>query len=382
MLENLRNWAEIDLDNFAHNVHKIKEFIGESQLMAVIKAEGYGHGSVEVGKTALENGATYLGVATLDEAIKLRENHIKAPILVLAPTMGISSPLLLQYDIAQAIATMQSAQELSRAAVAAKKTAVIHIKIDSGMGRIGFKPTAETVQTVLEISKLPGIKIEGVFSHLAISESYDTSYTQQQYKNFLQVTQPLEQAGLSFMKHLSCSGSILNNPEIHMDMVRAGALLYGVYTSEEIPRDIDLRPVMTVRGRIAFLNPIGKDESVGYDRTYFASRPTTVGILIYGYADGYPTDFSNRSHVSVNGIKCPVVGRVCMDQLLVDVTDVADAKIGDVADIIGGTGPSAYDLTQISSVKTREVQCMTNIGKRVPRVFFKGGKPSKVEIWQ
>ncbi|MCL1995161.1 MAG: alanine racemase [Defluviitaleaceae bacterium] len=379
MTENLRNWAEIDLDNLAHNVIETKKFVGDTNFMAVVKAEAYGHGSIEISKVVLENGASSLGVATLDEAIKLRQNGITAPILVLAPTMGISNPLLLEHNISQAIATVAAARELSQAAVAVGKTAVIHIKIDSGLGRIGFKTTPDTVQKILEIDKLPGIKMEGIFTHLAVSETRDTSYTQEQYKNFLQVTQPLKNAGLNLVEHISASGAILSNPEMNMGMVRPGALLYGVYTSDEIPTRIDLRPVMVVRGRIAFLNHIAKGESVGYSRTYFASRPTTIGILIYGYADGYPSKFSNKSHVSINGIKCPVVGRVCMDQLLVDVTDVPNVGVGDIADIIGGDGPSAFDLTNISDVTTREVQCLTNIGKRVPRVYYKNSNPYKCE---
>lgn len=373
MTKNLLTWAEINLDNLSHNIKEIQQFTNNTEILAIVKAQAYGHGIVEVSQAAFECGTSNFGVATLQEAIILRQSNTSANVIILAPTLPINYEYLLEYNLTQTIINLDYAKELSKVALKMGKIATIHIKIDTGLGRLGFKPTKKSISEIISISEMKGLKLEAVFSHLAMSEEGDTSFTYEQYERFLFVTEALSAVGISFKRHISNSGAIINNRDLNLDMVRPGAILYGVFPSINTPKHIDLKPVMSVKGKVVFINTIKVGESIGYDRTYYAKNPTTVGIIMIGYADGYSSDYSNKSYVTIKGIQCNILGIVCMDQIIVDVTNVPNIQIGDIAHIFGDEGPTITDLTTIGSVKAREIQCLSNIGKRIPRVYIKNG---------
>jgi alanine racemase len=266
------------------------------------------------------------------------------------------------------------AQELSKAAQSAQKQAEVHIKIDSGMNRIGFKPTDESAEAILEISRLPNLTVTGVFSHLAMSESRDTSLSYQQYEKYKYVTDALKAKGLDFVMHMCNSGGILNNPYLHLDMVRPGIILYGSYPSEETKKLLDLKPAMTLKAKISHTGEIEAGESVGYDRTFYTKRKTRVGTIILGYADGYPSALSNKGSVIAGNGYAPIIGQICMDQMMIDITDMPDVNEEDEVILFGKKGGLEIKIEQLSllsETKHREILCLTNLGKRVPRVYIK-----------
>ena len=375
----LRTWAEINLDHIAHNMKELRNFLGgHINIMAVVKAESYGHGAFEAAQVLLENGADVLGVATCDEGIKLRQAGISAKIIVLAHSPKERFPEILENDLAQTVSSLDAARELSAAAQAKQKTAHLHIKIDTGMIRIGFKPTEESVDEIMEISRLPMISIDSVFSHLAMSESLDKSFSEEQFTRYQYVIDALKQKGLeNFKTHMCNSGGVLNNPNMHLDMVRPGLILYGTYPSNEIPKPLNLKPAMTLKSKISHLGVVDENESVGYDRTFYTDRKTLVATIVIGYADGYPSSLSNKASVIAGNGYAPIIGQICMDQMMVDVTDMPEVKVGDEVILFGKKNDLEITLEQLSplcATKTREILCLSNLGKRIPRVYIKDGK--------
>lgn len=369
-----RAWAEVNLDNVAHNTGEVRRLVGrDKKILAVVKAEGYGHGSVEVSRAMLESGADALGIATCDEGIKLRESGIIADILVMAHSPEERFREVIDAGLVQTVSNPHMARALSDAAVSLGKIAEIHVKIDSGMRRIGFKPTMETVDDIIGISRLPSVKLSGVFSHLAMSESADKAFSYAQNEKFMFVVNALREKGFTdFITHLCNSGGILGYPDLHCDMVRPGIILYGVYPSAETEKHLDLKPVMSIKARISHISMAETGESVGYDRTFFAKRPTKVGTIIIGYADGYPSVLSNKSRVIAGETYAPVIGQICMDQMMIDLTDAENVKEGDEVILLGKKGGleiPAEELAKLSGSKIREVLCISNIRQRIPRVY-------------
>lgn len=369
--------AYIDLDAIGHNIRQIRKRIEpKTKLLAVVKADGYGHGATEVSKICLYNGVDALGVATFDEGVTLRENSIPVPILIFGNTVDDRLETVINYKLTQTVFSFKLAKKLSDTAVKLGKTALIHIKIDTGMGRIGFKADRENLNVIDSIFSLPNVQVTGIFTHFATADEADKTFTRQQYKKFRFVTDALDEMGHSgLIKHCANSGAILDCPDMQMDMVRSGIITYGMFPSTQTNTDIDLKPAMTWKSQVSFVKELDAGVSVGYGRTYYTNRETVVATVPVGYADGYSRHFSNRGRVLINGRFAPVIGNVCMDQMMVDVTDIPDVREGSEAVIMGRQGSSvitAEELAQLDGTINYEIVC--NVGKRVPRVFVKNGE--------
>lgn len=366
--------AYIDLDAIGHNIQEIRKKIEpKTQLLAVVKADAYGHGSLEVSRVCLYNGADQLGIATCDEGVILRESSITVPMLILGNTVDDKLETVIHYGLTQAVFDFDLAKKLSETAVRLGKTALIHIKIDTGMGRIGFLPCEESLDIIDKIFDLPNIMVTGIFTHFSTADERDKGFTQEQYKRFRYMTDNVEARGhKGLIRHCANSGAILDCPELQLDMVRSGIITYGMLPSTQVSTNIDLRPAMTWRSQVSFVKELDKGVSVGYGRTFFTERKTVVATIPVGYADGYSRKLSNRGRVLINGCFAPVIGNVCMDQMMVDVTDIADVRPGSEVVIMGKQGNNqitAEELAQLEDTINYEVVC--NVGKRVPRVFVR-----------
>jgi len=377
-----RLWAEINLDNLAQNVKIINNMIPKtSKFMAVVKADGYGHGSLEVAKVCLYNGADILGVAILDEGIHLRENNIPSEILVLGYTESLRLSNIVKYDLTQTIFNKEMAQELNEHAKNLNKKAKIHIKIDTGLSRLGFLPSEMFMKDIEEIKNLPYIEITGCYTHFAEADSTDTYFTTEQYNKFIEVKKGLESIGLSgICFHVSNSAAILKFSDYSLDISRAGIILYGLSPSPDIDVEkLGLLPVMSLKTRISNIKTLKKGVSVGYARTFFTSHETVIATIPVGYADGYARANSNKGKVLVNGEYANIIGRICMDQMMIDITNIKDVKPEDTVTLIGeddGQKIRADEIAQTIGTIAHEVVCA--IGKRVPRVYIKNGQIIKV----
>lgn len=365
--------AEINLDNIAYNMTNIKKSLNKNtRIMAIVKADGYGHGAVEIAKTALYNGANWLGVAIIDEAIEIRKNNILEPILILGNTIEHKFIQVIKYNITQTVFSYNMAKKLSNEAKKLKKNVNIHIKIDTGMSRIGFLPTKETIQQILNISKLPYIKITGIFTHFATSDIKDKSFTKEQFQKYIYIVNILEKKGINkFIKHISNSGAILDLKNYQLDMVRVGIILYGMYPSNQVEKNIALKPAMTLKTYISFIKELEPNISVGYCRTYFTNKKTKIATIPVGYGDGYARILSNKARVFINGQYANVIGNICMDQFMIDITHIQNIKEGDEV-ILMGECITPEELANLQNTINYEIVC--NIGKRVPRVYIKNNE--------
>ncbi|WHH58096.1 alanine racemase [Petroclostridium sp. X23] len=377
-----RTWAEINLDNIAHNIKEIRKITSESaEIMAVTKADAYGHGFLEVSKTLLENGADRLAVALLDEAKQLRAHGIHVPIMILGYTPEQYADELVELDIIQTVYNYPMAQAISMAASKQRKKSRVHIKLNTGMTRIGFDSSNDAVSTVLNISRLPGIEIEGIFTHFASADEKDADYTRLQFERFMSVCNRLEKNGLHIpIKHVCNSAGIIQFPEMHLDMVRPGIILYGLYPSDEVDeKKIDLKPAMELKSVISHLQEVESNVPVSYGRVYKTARKSTLATIPVGYADGFSRVLTGKAAMIASGKTVPVVGRICMDQCMIDVTDVNNINIGDEVVIFGssnGINISIDDVAKALGTINYEIVCM--IGKRVPRVYIKNGEVVEV----
>lgn len=371
-----RTWAEINLDNIAHNVKAIQKLVGKrTEIMAVVKADAYGHGVLETVRTMFDSGASRLAVSMLDEAIQLRQIGIDIPILVLSHTNPQRVDELIQNNIAQTVYSHDIAKALSDEAVRQGAKARVHIKIDTGMTRVGFQPGYSAVKDVVEIHKLPGIIVEGIFTHFATADENDSSYTQHQMELFEIIINELNRIGILIpIRHVSNSAAIINYPELSMELVRPGIILYGIYPSGEMDKSIiDLKPAMTLKTNIAMIKNVDENTSISYGRRFITKRKSIIATIPVGYADGYSRLLTGKSKVLVNGQFAPVVGSICMDQCMVDVTDIqGEVKTGDEVVLLGRQGEceiTADELADLTGTIPYEIVCI--IGKRVPRVYFK-----------
>lgn len=366
-------WAEIDLSAISHNLQEVRRIIpSHSKIMAIVKANAYGHGASAVVPKLLEAGADYLGVAILDEALELREQGIKAPILVLGYTGEENCPLVVKHDITQTVFSLRQAKSLSKAALSLHKKAKIHIKVDTGMGRIGFLATPQAVKEAEEIAKLPGLEVEGIFTHLANADARDKTYSQAQLDKFFWFVSQLEKAGIHIKyKHAANSAAIIDLPQAHLDLVRPGIMLYGLYPSHEVAKDkVKLQPAMSLKTRIVHLKEVEPGTSISYGCTYVTKSKARIATLPLGYADGYTRLLSNKGMALVHGTRVPVVGRVCMDQCMLDVTAVQGVTLGDEVVLMGRQGEaiiSADEIAELIGTINYEVVCM--ISSRVPRIY-------------
>ncbi|NLY84891.1 MAG: alanine racemase [Tissierellia bacterium] len=375
-------WAEINLDNLAHNIREVRRLTSKEALVtAVVKANGYGHGSVEIAQTFLDNGADRLAVAVLTEAIELRKGGITAPILIMGYTPTSLFEKVVEYDIIQTIYSYQDAKVLSDIAVKLNKKALIHIKIDSGMGRIGLLPNDDSIEEILRISKLPNIYIEGIFTHFAMADYLDKSHAMTQFKKFTWVIEKLEEKGLDIpIKHTSNSAAIIDLPEFNLNMVRAGIMIYGLKPSDEVKLDkVDLKPAMTLKARISHLKTVPKGTGISYGQIFVTERESKIATLPIGYADGFTRLLTEKAEVYVNGKRAKIVGKICMDQCMIDVTDIEDVKIGDEV-VLFGYGKEGYphidEVAEKLGTINYEIACM--VGRRVPRVYISKGEIVKI----
>ena len=374
-----RAWAEIDLDAIAHNAREIKKLTGNRvELMGAVKADAYGHGVFEVVHTLLNNGVNQLAVSMLDEAIQLRKMGIGVPILILGYTDPARADEIVLNEVTQTVFTPDLAQALSIAAVRLGKNAKIHVKIDTGMTRLGFMPGYSAVKSIAEIGTMPGLIIEGIFTHFASADEDVKDYTMMQFERFMSVCSELSRVGIHIpIKHVCNSGGIIQYTQMHLDMVRPGIILYGLYPSNEVSRSsINLKPAMTLKANIVHVKDVDKDTCISYGRTFRTSRKSRIATVPIGYADGYTRLMSNKGRMLVNGEFVPVVGRICMDQCMIDVTDLEkEVHVGDEVVIFGNQGGASISVDEIAAkVGTINYELICIIGKRIPRVYIKGGE--------
>lgn len=374
-------WAEINLDNLAHNMREIKSISNSKEIMAVVKADAYGHGAVDVAPVLLENGATRLAVAVISEAVELRRSGIDVPIMILGYTPAIFSHELFKYDIEQTVTSYEYAEKLSVEAKKEKKKLKIHLAFDSGMGRIGFLPNEKSIDEIYRISKLENVEIAGAFSHFSTADEEDKGYTLEQLKKFNDFCDNLTTKGIELnIRHIANSAAIIDLENTHFEAVRPGIILYGYYPSDEvILNKIKLRPVMTLKTNIVHIKNLEKGQYISYGRKYVTSKEEVIATLPVGYADGYTRQLTGKAKVIINGQFAPVVGRICMDQCMVDVTHIKDVKIGDEVILMGEHNNLKFNADDIASLLgtiNYEVVCM--ISKRVPRVYIKDNKVVKI----
>ncbi len=375
-----RAWVEVNLDSIAHNVRQIKSILKPgTKLMGVVKADAYGHGVYTVSKTLLESGADSLAVAFIDEAVQLRKYGIDAPVLILGNSAESSVDDLMEYDITPSVFTMEFARLLSEKACRFGKTIKVHVKVDTGMGRIGFvygddKAQCEkTVECIKEIYGLPGIELEGLFTHFATADEEDEAYVNTQFKRFMELCHRLEEMGIDIpVKHTANSAAQIRFPQMQLDMVRAGIILYGMYPSEEnFYQGLDLRPAMTFKTRVTCIKEMEKNSGISYGRTYVTASKKKIATIAIGYADGYSRLLSDKARVQLGGKTVRQVGRICMDQCMIDVTNVNNINIGDEVTLFGGDIP-VEDIAAKMGTINYEVVCM--VGNRIPRVYIKDEK--------
>ena len=348
--------------------------------MAVIKADGYGHGSVPIAE-ALEGEADFYGVAMLDEAVELRQAGIKTPILILGYTQPELFPVLVRYDIRPAVFHTSDAEAFDCCARAAGKIAPLHIALETGMGRIGYPDTDKSVEEIKKISALENVCVEGIFSHFAKADAEDKSYAQLQLERYSSFISKLEAAGIFIpVRHLCNSAATIEFPP-KFDMLREGIILYGLRPSYEVDMEkiMTLRPAMSLRARVGHVKTIEAGDSVSYGCTYTADCRRRVATVCAGYADGVPRIISNKAHVLIHGKKAPIIGRICMDQLMADVSDIPETEVGDVATLFGRDGEEEIFADDVATVaQTIGYELVCGITKRVPRVYMRGGKVEKI----
>lgn len=380
-----RIWAEIDLDAISKNLGEIKANLApETSVMAVIKTDGYGHGAVPIAREMEKEGSVSgYAVATAEEALILRHSGIRKPILVLGYTFPYSYERLIMEEISMTVFCNDTLQELSNVSAALMekgicKTAKIHIKVDTGMSRIGIRPDEEGIAFVQKALETKGIKTEGIFTHFARADEEDKSSALRQlaeFENFLKAVK--EQTGEEILlKHCSNSAGIIELPMANMDLVRAGIILYGLWPSQQVQKDlVKLIPALSLYSRIIYIKEIKEGTPVSYGGTFTAPCDMRIATVPAGYGDGYPRGLSGKGYVLVHGKKAAVLGRVCMDQFMIDVTDIESARQGDKVTLIGKDGEEKITMEMLGELSGRfnyELAC--SLGKRIPRVYMKGGK--------
>lgn len=383
-----RTWAEISLNAIEHNYNVIRNKVADdTKVCCVIKADGYGHGAVELSQIYEKLGADFFAVSNIDEGIEIRKSGSKLPIVILGYTPVSEAENLAEYDISQAVFSLEYAKELSEKCVEEDCICKMHIKVDSGMSRIGFMcqefPRDEySIEEICEACCLPNLEVEGLFTHFCVSDedAEGREFTNKQYENFIHVRDSLKKRGVDIsVVHCSNSGAIEDYPETCCNMVRAGIILYGLAPSSKLADRLDLVPAMTLKTVVAFVKEVQKGATISYGRTFTADRKMKIATVPIGYADGFIRQNAKDGYMMVNGKKAKIVGRICMDQTMLDVTDIEDVKTGDEV-VVFGTGengePTADSLAENTGTINYETVCL--VGKRVPRIYIKDGKIENV----
>jgi len=369
-------WAEINLSNLDYNIKNIKAKLGSgTKIIGVVKADGYGHGSVKVAEVLRANGVDTFAVSTLQEAIVLREAGAAEQIISLSLTPDFYSSVLVEYDITPVISSLENARAISKTAAEVGKTVSGFIAADTGMGRIGYLTWDENaVSEIKEISQLPNFKIAGLFSHMSTADSADKTFSRQQEQCFNEFYDKLIAAGIEIpMRTFANSASVMELPSVYFDAVRPGIILYGCYPSDEVDKSsLSLKPVMSVKATISHLKDVPAGFSVSYGREFISKRPSKIATIALGYADGYPRPYAPKGEVIVNGVKAPLAGNICMDQCMIDVTDVPDVKVGDEVIVMGSDGKNtilADDIAKATGTINYEIICA--FGQRLPKVYVR-----------
>lgn len=383
-----RTWAEISLNAIEHNYNIIRNKVADdTKVCCVIKADGYGHGAVELSQIYEKLGADFFAVSNIDEGIEIRKSGSKLPIVILGYTPVSEAKNLAAYNISQAVFSLEYAKELSEKCVEEDCICKMHIKVDSGMSRIGFMcqefPRDEySIEEICEACCLPNLEVEGLFTHFCVSDedAEGREFTNKQYENFIHVRDSLKKRGVDIsVVHCSNSGAIEDYPETCCDMVRAGIILYGLAPSSKLADRLDLVPAMTLKTVVAFVKEVQKGATISYGRTFTADRKMKIATVPIGYADGFIRQNAKDGYMMVNGKKAKIVGRICMDQTMLDVTDIEDVKTGDEV-VVFGTGengePTADSLAENTGTINYETVCL--VGKRVPRIYIKDGQIENV----
>ena len=368
--------AEIDMDAIAENFRVMHEAIRpETKMVAVIKTDGYGHGAVPIAQMIQPEDYIWgFAVATMTEAMILRKNQITKPVLILGYTFEEDYEDLIRYEIRPVVFKLDMTKKLSQAAIQLKKTLSIHIGLDTGMSRIGFSDTEESIETIREIASLPGIKIEGMFTHFAKADELDKTSANRQFERYMHFAHRLEEAGVVIpLKHVSNSAALMELADMNLNLVRAGISIYGIYPSAEVSRDsMKLTPAMSLRSRIVYIKEIETGTQISYGGTFTATHPMKIATIPVGYGDGYPRMLSNKGCVLIHGKRAKILGRICMDQFMVDVTDIPEAKELDEVILVGRQGNEEITVDELGDLCGRfSYEFICDIGKRVPRIYTK-----------
>lgn len=369
--------AEINLDAIYQNVVNAKKLLKPgTKLMAVVKADGYGHGCLEV-SSVLDDIVDAYGVAILEEGIELRQAGFMKPILILGFTPEPQYVPMIEYDIATSVFTYDMARKMSDTAKLLGKKAHIHIALDTGMSRIGLKQDNESLEVIKKIALLSGIVIDGCFTHFARMDEKDKTKSEIQFERYMSFVKRIEDAGIPLpVKHMSNSAGIIEMQKTNLDMVRDGISIYGMYPSEEVNKEnLKLVPAMEIKAYVSFVKTLEAGVEIGYGGTFTTTRQTKVATIPVGYADGYPRALSGKGRVLIKGQSAPILGRVCMDQFMVDVTDIADVKEGDIATLVGCDGDNCISVEEVAGMAhSFNYEFVCNVGKRIPRVYYRHGK--------
>ncbi len=377
-----RVYLKIDLDKICANVQEIIKKVGkDTMVMPVVKADAYGHGAIDVTKALSEIGAYGFAVATVGEALALRRAGITKPILILDFVFPNQFETIIRNDIMLTIFQYGIAKSLNEAAEMMGTTAHIHLKVDTGMGRIGYIPNDESIEEIRKIAKLPNIEIDGIFTHFACADMADKTSMNKQLKQFEEFVDKLEKLGINIpIKHVCNSAAIIDMDGDFLNMVRSGIITYGLFPSDEVNRDsLNIEPAMELHSVVINVKTIQKGDTVSYGSTYVAEKPTVIATIPVGYADGYPRQLSNKGSVLIHGKRAKIVGRVCMDQFMVDVTDIPYVSIGDNVTLVGKDGDDFISCEEIGEISGRfNYEFLCCITRRVPRVYIRNGKTKKI----
>lgn len=374
-----RVYAKIDLDAVAWNMEQMKKKLKEgTEMVAVIKTDGYGHGAVQV--AAMLESYDYVwgyAVATLDEAVVLRAAEIQKPILVLGCIFPDQYPEMLEHEIRMNVYTKEMAEAISALAVEKGEQAYVHIKLDTGMARLGFPVEESSIEEIREIAALPNLVLEGVFTHFAKADEKDKTFTEMQLERFEWMTRKLKEQGITFPYiHASNSAGIIDIRKADYNLVRAGIAIYGLYPSEEVDKQtVQLKPALSLKSHIAFVKDIPAGTPVSYGGDFVSEHPMRIATIPIGYGDGYPRSLSDTGYVLIRGKKAPIIGRICMDQFMVDVSDIPEAKFGDKVTLIGRDQEEYLPVEKLSELSGRfNYEFVCDLGKRIPRVYMQNGK--------
>lgn len=374
-----RVFAEIDLDAVLFNMEQMHRLLKkDTKIMGVIKTDGYGHGAVPIGRE-LEKLDYIWGyaTATVEEAEILKRNGLKKPVLILGATFPEQYQILAEQELRATVYSLEQAQRMEAAASEMNKTIIIHVKIDTGLSRLGFQVTKEAADEIAQIAQMPHMILEGIFTHFAKSDAKDKEMAEQQLRQFREMKNMLAARKVEIpLEHSANSAAIIDLPQANMNVVRAGISLYGMWPSNEVSKsNITLMPALSLRSRIVFLKELEEGRSISYGATYKTKKKQRIATIPVGYGDGYPRSLSNKGYVLIHGKKAEICGRICMDQFMVDVTDIPEAKEGDMVTLVGEDHGAVLSMEEIGDISGRfnyEFAC--DLGKRIPRVYLKNKK--------